>query len=197
MITYKEFIEKMKEKGFIYKNNSPTLVNGSMIKTFSVEKGTIGKIAELTCPKNTILSLCGQDMGCNSYTCSLKCFDNDENEPFSKQHKGYALYIDKDNTAKGSVMDIVVTKVVKDEKSKKISGADDYSMLTTVMKMIKSNNHLEYPMLMGTYQKIPEYLVKNSFNLYQNEKIILYALEPDTDIIKTDFKIALDVLVKE
>lgn len=197
MITYKEFIEKMKEKGFIYKDNSPTLVDGSMIKTFPVKKGTIGKIAELSCPKNTILSLCGQDMGCNSYSCSLKCFDNDEKEPFSKQHKGYALYVDKDNTAKGSVMDIVVTKVVKDENSKKISRADDYSMLTTVMQMIKSNNHLEYPMLMGTYQKIPEYIVKNSFNLYQNEKIILYALEPDTNIIKTDFMIALDVLVKK
>lgn len=197
MITYKEFIEKMKEKGFVYKNNSPTLVNGSIVKTFSVEKGTIGKIAELSCPKNTILSLCGQDMGCKNYTCSLKCFDNDENEPFAKQHKSYILYIDKDNISKGSVMDIVVTKVVKDENSKKISRADDYSMLTTVMKMIKSNNLLEYPMLMGTYQKIPEYLVKNSFNLYQNEKIILYALEPDTDIIKTDFKMTLDVLVKE
>lgn len=196
MMSYKEFIEKMKEKGFIYRNK-PTLINDSMIKTFSVEKGTIGKIAELICPKDTILSLCGEDMGCNNnYTCSLKCYDNEENEPFSKQHKGYALYIDKDNIAKGSIMDIIATKVVKDEKSKKISRADDYPMLAKVMKMIKSNNSLEYPMLMGKYQKIPEYLVKNSFNLYPNEKINLYALEPDTDIIKTDFKIELDVFNK-
>jgi hypothetical protein len=197
MITYREFIEKMKEKGFVYRNDLPTLVNGHMIKTFPLEKGTIGKIAELSCPEDTILSLCGEDMGCGDYKCSLKCLDNDGNEPFSKEHKAYVLYTDKDNRSKGSVMDIVVTKVVKDEKSIKSSEADRYPMLATVMKMIKSGNNLEYPILMGAYQRISENLIKKSFNLYPNEKMILYSLEPDIDITKTDFKIDLDILVKE
>jgi hypothetical protein len=196
MITYKEFIEKMKEKGFVYENDSPILVNGNMVNTFPLEKGMTGKIAELSCPKDTILSMCGQDMGCNNYKCLLKCCDSGGNEPFSKEHKAYVLYTDKDNNSKGSIMDIVVTKVVKDEKSKKISDADSYPMLKTVMNMIKSNNNLEYPILMGMYKKIPESLVKKSFNLYPNEKIIVYALEPDIDIVKTDFEIELDILNK-
>jgi len=204
MVPYIDFIKRMEEKGFIRKNNSPVLLdeNNHMIKTFVLEKGITGKILQLTCPENTILSLCGDDLKTGSnhsnYICSLKCFDNEENEPFMKDHKGYILYVDpNDNRPKGSAIDIVITKVVKDEQTKIIAGVNNcLPLIGSVMRLIKSDNHLEYPMIVGIYQKITEYLTKNSFNLYPTEKIIFYALEPDTDIAKIKFELKVDILEK-
>lgn len=201
MISYIDFIKRMEEKGFVHKNNLPIMLdeNSQMVKTFILEKGETGKILELTCPENTVISLCGDDLKTDSvhsdYTCTLKCFDHEGNEPFLKDHKGYILYVDpSDNRPKGSAIDIVITKVVKDEQAKNIAGVNNCLQLTeSVMRLIKSDNPLEYPMIVGIYQKITEYLTMKSFNLYPTEKMIFYALEPDINITKVKFEIIVDI----
>lgn len=205
MISYIDFIKRMEEKGFVYKSNLPTTLdeNNHMVKTFTLEKGETGKILELTCPEHTVLSLCGDDLKTDSirsnpnsdYICTLKCFDNEGNEPFMKDHKGYILYVDpNDNRPKGSAIDIVITKVVKDEQAKNLAGVNNCLQLTeSVMRLIKSNNPLEYPMIVGIYQKITEHLTMKSFNLYPTEKIIFYVLEPDINITKIKFEINMDI----
>lgn len=200
MISYIDFIKRMKEKGFAYKNNSPILLdeNSYMIKKFILKKGMTGKILELECPENAVLSLCGDDLnpnGINSkYMCTLNCFDDEGNEPFMKDHKGYILYIDQDNKPRGSVIDIVITKVVKDEQTKNYAGVKNcLPLIESIMRLIGSDNHLEYPMISGMYQKISEYLTVNSFNLYPTEKIIFYAISPDIDITNIKFNMNIDI----
>jgi hypothetical protein len=194
MISYKEFIDLMKVRGYILK--SPVAIDESnpSIKTFSVKKDTIGKFLEFSCPNNTIISACGKTHpgGCNSYySFNIKCFNKDNEESFQRDsYRSIPLTPDSQIVA-----EIIVTKILQKELDKNDPKVQENSNINSaILKIIRSENSYEYPMRSGVYKFISRDFLERSFNLHSNEKMILYAINPDTDIFKTKLEMKVDIL---
>lgn len=197
MITYKEYIKRMEEKGYIYRNKGPITIDetNSMIKTFTVGKGSVGKILEFQCPNNAVISVCGKshDGGCEkSYLCDIKCFDNDDKEPFNELHSTTEL-----NHNNHVVAEIVLTKILYHEPPKENKKVQEWSeLISPILKMIMSENPCEHVMYVGTYNLFSTDFLKTSFNLYENQKMTFYIVNPDIDIEKVKFNLRADILEK-
>lgn len=198
MIPYKDFIKLMEERGYTYKNQMTIGKYDSNIKVFPVKEQTIGKALEFQCPNNTIISVCGKDLGCNnSYSCDIKFFDQDNKEAFQDLHYSIALTEDYHIT-----MELVVTKVLQKSLDQNDSGIQKYvHVVNPILKIINSNNPREYPMWSGIYKLFSDnninndhIFLNNSFNLYAGEKMIFYAINPDIDIETVKFNMKVDVL---
>lgn len=194
MKTYKEFIDRMTEKGYTLISNSPTTIDESnnSIKTFSTKKDTVAKILELQCPDNSIIALCGTEHngGChNSYTCNIECTDNDNKQPFQKLHRSTAL-----TSAKHVVAEIIVTKILQHDPQLDNKKVKEWSeTISPILKLIKSDNNREHIMWMGVYPKFNSEFIKTSFTLYGGQKMIFYVNNPDTDIEKVKFSMEVDM----
>ncbi len=197
MITYKEFISKMIEKGYVYKNNGPTTIDESndMIKTFPIKKGEIGKVLELQIPDNIIVALCGTEHngGChNSYICNIKCTDNEDNQPFQEEHHSTEI-----TSTKHILAEIIVTKILQQDPPSDNKKVQEWSKTAgPILKLIKSDNHREHIMWAGAYPKFDQEFIKTSFTLYGSQKMTFYINNPDVDIDKIKFNISLDIFEK-
>lgn len=195
MIAYKEFIDRMIEKGYVLNKSMAVDEYNSITKTFSVKKDTIGKILELQCPDNSIIALCGTEHngGCqNSYVYNIKCMDNEDRQPFQNVHYSTALKI-----TKHVVAEIIVTKILQQDPPLDNKKVKEWSEIAApILKLIESNNHREHVMWMGAYPKFNLEFIKTSFTLYGGQKMILYANNPDTDIEKVKLDMIVDILEK-
>lgn len=193
MITYKDYIKRMEDKGYIYKNNSPILIDESnpIIKTFTVKKGSIGKILELQCPNNSVISACGKthEEGCEKlYFCDIKCFNDNNDEPFQDLHYSTQLQ------DKHAVAEIITTKILKKEPDKNHTKVKEWSeFVNPILKMIGSDDPHEHVMWFGVYKLFRTDFLNTSFNLYENQKMILYITNPDIDITKVKFRMKIDI----
>lgn len=194
MITYNDYIKRMEEKGYLYRSGNPIMINesDSMIKTFKVKKGSVGKILELQCPSNVVISLCGKthEEGCDRhYSCDIKCFDNDDNEPFKDSHRSTPLRHDRHVVA-----EIIATKILYNEPPKGHKKIEEWQeLISPILKMIKSEDPCQHVMLVGTYKFFNNDFVNTSFNLYENQKMTFYIVNPDTDIEKVKFNLKADI----
>lgn len=197
MITYKEFVEKMTEKGYILNKESPIIINdkNDIVNIHSVKKGQIGKVVELNCPENKIMALCGTTHigGCeNEYFCNIKCYNADNEEPFQDIHNSTAL-----NENNHVVAEMIITKILQKEAPKDNKKVKDWSeKIAPILKLIKSENHLEHVMLTCAYPIINKELTKTSFTLYGGQKMTFYINDPDTDIEKVEFEMKVDIFEK-
>ena len=197
MITYKEFINKMIEKGYHLRKDSPCVIDNKndIINTYFVNKGDTSRIIELCCPDNQIISLCGTGHigGCdNKYWCNIKCYNVDNNEPFQKMHHSTVL-TETDHV----VGEIIVTKILKKEAPKENKKIKEWSeRIGPILKLIKSENNLEHVMFAGAYPIFSEEFVKSSFTLYGGQKMTFYINNPDVNITKVDFEIKVDIFEK-
>lgn len=197
MITYNDYIKRMEEKGYIYRSDNPITINesDSMIKTFTVNKGSVGKILELQCPSNAVISVCGKthEGGCDkSYMCDIKCFDKDNNEPFKDSHHSTPLRHDKHVVA-----EIIVTKILYNEPPKGHKKIEEWQeLISPILKMIESEDPRQHIMLVGTYKLFNTDFVNTSFNLYENQKMTFYINSPDTDIDRVKFDLKADIFEK-
>lgn len=195
MISYKEFIDLMKGRGYILKN--PIIINESSpnIQTFLVKKDTIGKFLEFSCPNNTIISACGKTHpgGCNGsyYSVNIKCFNKDDEESFQgDSYQSIPLTPDSQIVA-----EIIVTKILQKELDKNDPKVQESSQINNaILKIIGSENPYEYPMRSGVYKFISRDFLERSFNLHSNEKMIFYAINPNIDITKIRFNLKADIL---
>ena len=190
VMTYKDFIRRMEEKGYTI-SRFPVLIRSlcDYVKTFPVKKGTIGKILELTCPDNTIISACGKthEGGCKrEYSIELECWSDDDRRPFQNLYHSMPLTQDYHVVA-----EIAITKILQkepDNNDQKIT-----KCVNPVLKIIGSDNACEYPMWSGIYKFIDRDFLNNSFNLYYGEKMIFYAVNPDIDIDETILTMKVDI----
>jgi hypothetical protein len=194
MIKYEEFIKKMIEKGYTLKDNSPFIIDNkySMIKTYSLHKGDVGKIIDLICPENQIISLCGKSHpgGCeNDYSCTIRCYNNDGDEPFQEQHNSTAL-----SETDHVLAEIIITKILQKEAPKDVKKVKDWSdKISPILKLIKSENNLEHIMLMCAYPIFSSEFIKTSFTLYGGQKMTFYINNPDIDIDNVNFEMKVDI----
>lgn len=196
MITYKEFIDKMIEKGYIYNQNPITISNNhdnKTVSTFSVNSGQIGKIIELKCPDSQIMALCGSAHtgGCNKqYLCDIKCYNDQNKEPFQGLHHSTEL------TKNYHVLaEIIVTKILRNDppiQHKKVKEWSD--TINSILKLIGSSNNREHVMWLGAYNLFSSEFSKSSFTLYGGQKMIFYINNPDIDITKVDLSLDIDIL---
>ena len=197
MITYKEFVNKMIEKGYIYNNNRPTEIDESsnMIKTFSIKKGEIGKILELQIPDNSIVALCGTEHngGChNSYTCDIKCTNNEDKQSFQETHNSTEI-----TRTKHVLAEIIVTKILQQDPPLDNKKVKEWSETARpILKLIKSDNHREHVMWAGAYPKFDSEFIKTSFTLYGGQKMTFYINNPDINIDKVKFNMTIDIFEK-
>ncbi len=197
MKTYKEFIDRMIEKGYNLISDNPTTIDESnnTIKTFSTKKGTVDKILELQCPDNSIIALCGTEHngGChNSYICNIELTNNEDKQPFQKLHHSTAL-----TSAKHVVAEIIVTKILQQDPPLDDKKVKEWSeTIGPILKLIKSDNPREHIMWMGAYPKFNSEFIKTSFTLYGGQKMIFYVNNPDVDIDKVKLNISLDIFEK-
>ncbi len=195
MISYKDFIKLMEERGYTYKNQMIDESNPS-IKIFPVQEQTIGKALEFQC--NTIISACGKDLN-NSYFCNIKFFNQDNKEAFQGIH--YSTALTKDYHV---AMELVVTKIMQKSPDQKNPDIQKYAHLVNpILKIINSDNPCEYPIWSGVYKLFSDnninndhIFLNNSFNLYSEEKMVFYAIKPDIDITKVKFNLKADVFEK-
>lgn len=194
MKTYKEFIDRMIEKGYTLISNNPVTTDesNSAIKTFPTKKNTVGKILELQCPDNSIIALCGTEHngGChNSYACNIECADNYNNQPFQEMHCTTPL-----KNGQHILAEIIVTKILQQDLPLDNKKVKEWSeTISPILKLIKSNNHREHVMWIGAYPKFSSEFIKTSFTLYGGQKMIFYIVNPDIDITKVRFKIRADM----
>ncbi len=197
MITYKEFIDKMVEKGYTRMNNRPIKINESnnMIKTFSIKKGEIGKILELQVPDNSIVALCGREHngGCHdSYMCDIKCKNKEDKQPFQEKHNSTEI-----TRTRHVVAEIIITKILQQDPPLDNKKVMEWSETARpILKLIKSNDSREHIMWAGAYPKFDSEFIKTSFTLYGGQKMIFYINNPDIDIDNIKFNIAVDVFEK-
>jgi hypothetical protein len=197
MKTYKEFIDRMIEKGYTLVSNNPVTIDesNSIIKTFPTKKNTVCKILELECPYNSVIAICGTEHngGChNLYTCNIELTDNDNKQPFQKLHHSTAL-----TSTKHIVAEIIVTKILQQDPPLDNKKVKEWSeTIGPILKLIKSNNNREHVMWMGAYPKFNSDFIKTSFTLYGGQKMIFYANNPDVDIDKVKLNISLDIFEK-
>jgi hypothetical protein len=197
MIPYKEFVDKMIEKGYVYKNNEPVIIDESdnMIKVFPVKMGKIGKILELQVPYNSIIALCGIEHygGChNSYVCNIECTNNNGDQPFQEEHNSTEI-----TRTKHIVAEIIVTKILQQDPPLDNKKVQEWSKTAgPILKLIGSNNHREHVMWAGAYPKFDSEFIKTSFTLYGGQRMIFYINNPDVDIDKVKLNISLDIFEK-
>lgn len=188
----------MESRGYIFKSSIIIDESNSVIKTYPVKKLSIGKVLELECPKNTIISACGRSHNCdNEYYCNIKFFDDNNKEPFQEFHHSIPLTQNYHVAA-----ELIVTKILQkppDPNNQQIQELAKY--VNPILKIINSNNCCEYPIWGGIYKLFSpnpinndQIFLNNSFNLYANEKMIFYAINPDIDIIKTKLDMKVDLL---
>lgn len=197
MISYKEFIDLMKGRGYTLRDSNSIVIDESdhNVKTFPVIKYTIGKFLEFQCPNNTIISACGKTHpgGCNEshYYINVTCLNENNDESF--QRDTYQSILLTSDT--GIVAEVIVTKVLQKELDKNDSKIQENSNVNSaILKIIGSEDPCEYPMRSGIYKFISRDFLDRSFNLYPNEKMVFYAINPDNDIVKTKFEMKVDVL---
>lgn len=196
MITYKDFIRLIESRGYTISNYPVTIDKSShIVKTFPVKKETIGKVLELTCPENTIFSACGNNHegGCErEYSVDIKCFGDDNTEPFQSLH--HSTPLTKDYHV---VSEIITTKILQKEPDKDNPQIQEWAKyVNPMLKIIGSENSCEYPMWNGVYKLFSKDFLNNSFNLYSGEKIIFYLVNPDIDIVYTKFNMKVDIFSK-
>ncbi len=193
MITYKEFVTKMIEKGYDHKDNVPINIgNSDIVKTFNIDKGQTDKIIEFSCPENQIISLCGttHEGGCyNKYLCDIKCYDNNGNESFQGLH--YSTELTKE---KHVIAEIIVTKILRNDPLTQYKKVKEWSeTISPILRLIKSGNIREHVMWIGAYNLFSPEFNKTSFTLYGNQKMTFYVHNPDVDITKIDFRFDVDI----
>lgn len=194
-ISYKDFIKLMEDRGYILRKDSPVEITefSPGVRTFPVKNGSIGKFLEIECLHNTIMSACGKNhpSGCNnSYSCNVKCFDEENKEPFQEFHQCIPLTQDRH-----TVTDIVVTKILQKDIDKSHDNVQEWSKLVgPILKVVKSEDPYEYPMWTGNYKLLHNDFLKDSFNLYSGEKMIFYTVKPDIDIVKVCLEMKVDIL---
>lgn len=201
-ITYKDFIKLMNDRGYTLRENSPRDVYeiSPGVKTFTVKKDSIGKFLEIECLLNTIISACGKNHPGNEeqlepspewpYYCNVKCFDKDNKEPFQELHQAIKL-----TPTRGTVADIVITKILQKEIDQSDKNIQEWSKLVNpILETIGSKNPYEYPMWTGNYKTISKDFLNDSFNLYVGEKMIFYVVKPDIDIEKITLEMKVDIL---
>ena len=197
MITYKEFIDRMIEKGYIHKNNEPVAIDESnnMIKIFHVKKEKIGKILELQVPDNSIVALCGTEHngGChNLYICDIKCTNNKDEQPFQEEHNSTEI-----TRTKHVVAEIIVTKILQQDPPLDNKKVKEWSKTAgPILKLIGSSNHLEHVMWAGAYPKFDSEFIKTSFTLYGGQKMKFYVNNPDIDIDEVKLNLTVDIFEK-
>lgn len=188
----------MKEKGYTLKYNPKKIDQYDLIvSTLPVNEHTIGKCLEIECPKNYIISVCGKDLGCNGmYSCNIKLFGQDNKEPFQDLHHSVPLSENHHVAA-----EIIVTKILN--KIPENIDPKERQLADSMLKIIDSSNQYEYPMWAGIYKLFSHnninndsIFLNNSFNLYENEKMIFYVINPDIDIIKADLELTADIFEK-
>lgn len=195
MITYKQFVELMEGRG--YHHNGIETIDESYpyIKTFSVKKGSVGKILELSCPEDTIISICGKNHlgGCEkSYVYKVRCFNNNDKQPFQGLHHATKL-TDKHHI----VAEIVASKILQKHPNTIDANYKEWLTKTTpILKLVGSENPYEHIMWVGAYELFSRDILNESLNIYGNENMILYAIKPDVDISKVKFEIKADILKK-
>ena len=191
MISYKEFIKRMEDRGYNHKGITTIDISDSNIRIFPVKKKTVGKFLELRCPNNTIISICGKNHGCNnSYYCKVKCFNTNDKEPFRDLHYSTPL-----TPTYHVVIEMIVTKIMQkppDQNNPEIQEWAKY--VNPMLKLIDSEDPCEYPIWSGAYKIFPDSFLDNSFNLYSNEKMVFYVINSDIDIVKTKFELKADIL---
>lgn len=198
MISYKEFIDLMEGRGYVLANNIKNIYEISTeVKTFSIKKGSIGKILEIECPNNIIIGICGKNQleinnNERSYYCNIKCFDENGKEPFQDFHRCITLTSDRH-----TIIDIVITKVMQkgvdknDEDTQK-----SLKLLNPILNLIESKDPNEYVTWTGNYKILYRDFINDNFNLYGGDKIIFYAIKPDIDIDRVTLDMKVDILEK-
>lgn len=193
MIPYKDFIEMMERRGYVLRDHIKINGHDLNIQTFSVKKRSIGKILELSCPSDTIISACGKTHPGEhngTYSCEIRCFNEDGEEAFQDLHHSVPLTFNQHVIA-----ELIVTKIMQKEPNKDDPNIQELSKyVNPILKIIGSNSPCEYPMWSGVYKLFSKDFLNNSFNLYSNEKIVFYAINPDIDITKVKFNIEVDIL---
>lgn len=192
MISYKDYIELMERRGYVY--NGPITINESNpnIKTFQIKSRSTGKILELECPKNTIISACGNthEGGCpNSYSINIQYLNDNNDEPFQNLH-----YPTKITDSYYVIAELIVTKILTKEPDKNDTEMQEWLEKTNpVLKTMGIENSYEYLMWHGIYKLFHKEFLNTSFNLYPNEKMVFYANNPDIDITVIKFELKVDI----
>jgi hypothetical protein len=199
MMPYKDFIDLMEKRGYTFNRNNPITIDESnpSIKTFSAKNGNISKILELQCPKDTVISVYGKNNSEDwkeDYSTNLKCFNDENKEPFQEFHQCIVL-----TTARHTIADIIVTKILQNEINRNDPDVRQLLIYTDpILKFIGSDNLCEYPIWSGNYKTFNKEFLNDNFNLYSEEKIIFYVTKPDIDITKVKFDIKVDIFeIKE
>lgn len=193
MISYEDFIKLMEKRGYIHKNQIAIDESNPNIEIFPIKKHTIGKVLEFQCPDNIILSICGKNHGCNnSYYCRISFFDHENRQPFQELHN--AVPLTKNYNV---VAEIITTKILQKSPDKNNTEIQkNAEIVSSILKIIGSDNPFEYPMWSGIYNLFSKDFLNNSLNLYPKEKIIFYAINPDIDIEKVTLEIKADIFEK-
>ena len=197
MITYKDFIKRMEERGYYLKNKVPVPLHEDdfVAKTFIVEKGSTCKILEITCPDNSIIATCGKthEGGCDRvYDCYIKCFDESGKEPFQGLHHSTKI-----TNQYHILAELVVTKILtKDPDTTNIVMKEWLESTNPILRVVGIDNPREYTMWYGAYKFFSEKFLETSLNLYPGEKMVFYVTNPDIDIINVKFKLNVDILEK-
>lgn len=192
---YKDFIKLMEERGYTIRKNSPIEIHelSPGVRIFPIKKDSIDKFLEIECLHNTIISVCGKNHpgGChNSYSCNVKCCNEENKEPFQEFHQCIDL-----TPNQRTVADIIITKILQKEIDKTDENIREWSKLVNpILKIIGSKNPYEYPMWTGNYKMLHKDFLNDSFNLYTGEKIIFYTVKPDVDITKVTLEMKVDML---
>lgn len=197
MLSYKDFIKLMESRGYILRDNSPINIHelSPGVYTYNVKKESIGKFLEIECLHNTIISVCGKNHpgGCDkSYSCSIKCFDEENKEPYQGFHQCAVMAPNK-----AIIADIIVTKVLQkeiDKNGEKIQ--EQLSLNSSILSFIGSKDPCEYPAWNGNYKSFHNEFLNDSINLYSREKMIFYAIKPDVDITRVELELKADIFDK-
>lgn len=195
MISYKDFIKLMEERGYTYKNQIMINESNSNIKTFQVKEQTIGKVLELSYPDNTIISACGKSHngGCpDSYSINIECFNDKNKEPFQELH-----YSTKLTNNQHVIAELIVTKILNKDPNEIDPNYKDWQVYgNPMLKLINSTHPYEHIMWVGVYKLFSREFLDQSFNLNPNEMMIFYMINPDVDITKVRFSLKADILEK-
>lgn len=183
----------MENRGYIHKGISTINETNPNITTFPVKIKSIGKILILECPNNQIISACGitHEGGCQKlYSIDIKCLNNENKQPFQNLH--YPVIITNNYHI---VAEIVVTKLLTKEADKGNATLQNWLENTNpILRAVAITNSFEYLMWNGVYKFFSKEFLNTSFNLYPNEKMIFYAINPDMDITKIKFELKADIL---
>ena len=193
--TYNEFLEKMKVDGHTRKN---LILDGTepIFNKYIVKKDTIGKFLGIICPINSVITHCGNRIACDkNYQFSIKCCNDELNEPFSNPLRSSVLVAKKTKKLPGIIVgnQMVVTKIGNKPNNIKDLDLEWQEQIKFVLNAINSTNPNEYPLWSGIYKEIN---FRQGFYLESGEKLIFYAISPDLDIKSIDLKLEVDMFEK-